>query len=146
MVTGLCLIILMMAKFWPETRTGQWLHRMLVEEVLAMAARIERKHLVFLVIGLFAMQSFAMVMTADMAVLAALDLASYVDVVLTAWTVAALARVKGLGMWTMRWRHFGARGRARVIGRRARRRPRTPMGHRAPANDDDGARVVLLAA
>jgi len=145
--TGLCLIVLMLAKFWPETRTGQWLHRTLVEEPLAMAARVERKHLIFLVIGLFAMQSFAMVMSADMAMLAALDLASYVDAALTVWTVAALARVKGAGGWLAGWRRFGrARGSRRSVGQRARRRRRLPMARRAPVNDDDAAVAAPFAA
>lgn len=114
---------------------------------LALLARIERRHLIFLVIGLFVMQSFAMVMTADLAVVAALDIATYVDAALTVWTVAALTRIRGAGAWTAGWLRAGRRrGLRPTAAQRMPRRHRLPMPLRAPANDDEDGPARPLAA
>ncbi len=142
MITGLFLLAALMMKLWPDTPFGAWLHRTMIVFPLQIVERIERKHLIFLVIGLFVIQSFAMVVTADVAVLAALDIATYVDVILAGWTVAAIARTRG---------SFTAFvGRFSVLlprnGQRARRRRRLPMAQRRQANDDDADGGWALAA
>jgi len=146
MIAGLLALLMLMMVRWPDLPTSRWLHRTFVSWPLEMIERIERRHVIFLLVGLIAIQGFAMVMRADMAVLAALDLATYFDVAITAWTVAAMTRVKG------HWSVWADRFRIPLAAMRLRRAPRTrrarrsPMGMRQPANDDEPDAALRRAA
>lgn len=144
MVWGLLLIAMAVMKAWPETPSAQWLHQTLVERPLALIDRMERRHLVFLVIGLFVFQSFAMAgIAVDLGWVMAIDVSAFVDVMITVWTVAALTRSRGA------WTAIRAR-LPRLIGRqtrpRARRRRARAAIQRKAANDDDGHGAFAVAA
>jgi hypothetical protein len=94
MAAGLFLLAVLIAKSFPATPTGRWLHLYLVEVPLQSASRLETKHLVFVLIGLFAWQAFALAVPIDLALVAAWDLAIYVDAVACVSTVALITRGK----------------------------------------------------
>ena len=77
----------------PDTPAARWLHRHCVEELLDLAGRLERKHILFLVVGLVSIQAFAMTLPAELAVAMAWDVTAYVDLVIAGWTLSAFARV-----------------------------------------------------
>jgi len=129
----------------PDTPAARWLHRHCVEELLDLAGRLERKHILFLVVGLVSIQAFAMTLPAELAVAMAWDVTAYVDLVIAGWTLSAFARVRSMKAWV------GMKVRAsllRLHRRRVRpRRVRRPVESRGAANDDDPApaRVALAA-
>lgn len=126
----------------PETPVARRLHATFVEEPLDLAARFERKHILFLLVGLVALQGFAMTLPADIAILMAWDVTAYVDLLIAGWTLSAFARLRSVKAWIgVQCARFAPR---RYV--RARRiRPSADRG--SPANDDDPApRAVPLAA
>lgn len=138
---GLLLMVMLVMKRWPETQSARWLHHALVEQPLAMAERFERRHLILFFVGLVLLQSVAVIGSAELATLMAIDISVYVDAMITVWTVAALTRVRG--GWT------GIRIRIGLPMRRSprsRRRTSTRPARKAPSNDDDGHGAFALAA
>ena len=129
----------------PDTPAARWLHRHCVEELLDLASRLERKHILFLVVGLVSIQAFAMTLPAELAVAMAWDVTAYVDLVVAVWTFSAFARVRSMKAWVA----MKIRGSLlRLHGRRVRaRRVRRPVESHSAANDDDPApaRVALAA-
>lgn len=126
----------------PETPAARWLHQHCVEEPLLLAERFERKHILFLIVGVIALQGFAMTLPAEMAMIMAWDLTVYVDLMIAGWTLSAFARLRSIKAWM-------ALQAQRVMPRRARaraRRIRRPVARRRPANDDEPARFALLLA
>lgn len=143
MVFALFLVALIAAMiFAPETPIAGWLHRHLVEEPLRLSARLERKHILFLVVGMVALQGFAVTLPAEMAMIMAWDVTVYVDVLIAGWTLSAFARVRSMRAWiTLQIGRLLPR-RARIRARRIRRAVRP----RSAANDDDPAFVALSLA
>lgn len=126
----------------PDTPAARWLHRHLVEEPLRLAERFERKHVLFLVVGLIALQGFAMTSPAEMAMIMAWDATVYVDLLITGWTLSAFARLRSVRAWmTLQTARFLPR-RARVRARRVRR----AVERTRAANDDDPAPSMLPLA
>lgn len=129
--------------FAPETPIARWLHRHMVEEPLRIAERIERKHLLFLVVGMIALQGFAMALPAEMAMIMAWDLTVYVDLLIASWTLSAFARLRSMRAWmALQASRFRPRRRARIRARRLRR----PAEKRGAANDDDPAPIAVPLA
>lgn len=118
----------------PETPAARWLHRHMVEEPLRLAERFERKHVLFLVVGLVALQGFAMTLPAEMAMIMAWDLTVYVDLLIAGWTLSAFARLRAFKAW-MAWQVVRIMPRrARIRARRVRRaatQPARAQGRRA---------------
>jgi len=122
--------------FAPETPIARWLHRHMVEEPLRIAGRIERKHLLFVVVGLISLQGFAMALPAEMAMIMAWDITVYVDLLIASWTLAAFVRLRSMRAWmALQASRFRPRRRARIRARRLRR----PAGKRGAANNDHPA-------
>ncbi len=129
--------------FAAETPVARSLHRYLVEEPSRLAARFERKHVLFLIIGLASLQGFAMVFPAEMAMIMAWDVTVYVDMLIASWTLSAFARLRSMRAWmALQMARFRPRRRARVRARRIRR----SAENRHAANDDDPAPAVLTLA
>jgi hypothetical protein len=139
-IWGLLLIAALIMKFWPETPAARWLHRYLVERPMEMVAGIRRRHIIFLIIGLAVMYSFAEIGAPHLGVIAALDISAYVDVMITVATVAMMTRARGS------WTALRARFRPRIIVRRPRSRRTRATVQRTAANDDDRPAAVPLAA
>lgn len=128
--------------FARDTPAARWLHRLCVEGALDLAARVERKHILFLVIGLISIQAFAMTLPADLAIMAAWDVTVYAELLLAGWTLSTFARLRSMKAW------MGLQV-ARFLPRRARsraRRIRRSMERRTAANDDDPAPLVFALA
>jgi len=126
----------------PDTPAARWLHRHLVEEPLRLAERFERKHVLFLVVGLIALQGFAMTLPAEMAMIMAWDATVYIDLLIAGWTLSAFARLRSVRAWmTLQTPRFLPR-RARTRARRVRR----AIERSRAANDDDPAPAILPLA
>jgi len=134
-------------RLFPETPTARFLHRWLAEKPAAWLARIERKHVIFLVLAalLVVVLRDAVPMVAgasDLALFAMWDASVYLDVVMAAWTIAALARGRsGWALVRLRLDRLVTRRRPRAARPRARR----TRAVRPVANDDDGDGLVLAA-
>jgi hypothetical protein len=85
-------ILMLAGRLFPETPFGAWCNVAVTERLCDLIGRIERKHIVALVIGLVALQVFALAMPLDMAFAAMFDAATYIDVVMAAWAAHALNR------------------------------------------------------
>lgn len=120
----------------PETAIAAWLHRHSVAEPLRLASQLERKHILFLVVGLIALQGFAMTLPAEMAMIMAWDMTVYVDLLIAGWTLSAFARLRSVRAWMVlqatRFMPRRARARARRIRRAAQRRRAANDDHPAP--------------
>lgn len=128
--------------FAPATQIARWLHCHLVEEPLRLAARFERKHILFLFVGLIALQGFAMALPAEMAMIMAWDVTVYVDMLIAGWTLSAFARFRSMKAWIgLQARRFIPR-RRRIRARRIRRAAES----RRAANDDDPAPFAMPLA
>jgi hypothetical protein len=124
-------------RLFPKTELGRWLSFYLVELPCEKLAKFERKHMIFLVFGIFMVQGFAMVVSVDLAVIAALDLSLYIDAALSVATVAAVTRISSA--WNVvASKYLGA------IANLVKRKPRAVKSKTAvsksalkPSNDDD---------
>ncbi|HWT42438.1 MAG TPA: hypothetical protein VN152_07305 [Sphingopyxis sp.] len=122
--------------FARDTDAARWMHRAMVEEPLRLFERLERKHILFLIVGLFAIQAYAAVLPAELAVALAWDMTAYVDAMIATWALSTFARIRSMKAWVAvrmavllsPFRRFRARAR--------RIRPLRP-DMRKPANDDD---------
>lgn len=122
--------------FARDTDAARWMHRAMVEEPLRLFERLERKHILFLIVGLFAIQAYAAVLPAELAVALAWDMTAYVDAMIATWALSTFARIRSMKAWVAvrmavllsPFRRFRARAR--------RIRPLRPDMCK-PANDDD---------
>jgi hypothetical protein len=122
--------------FARDTDAARWLHRTTVEEPLRLFERLERKHILFLVVGLFAIQAYAAVLPAELAVALAWDMTAYVDAMIATWALSTFARIRSMKAWVaVRMAALLAPFR-RLRARARRTRPIRP-DTRKPANDDD---------
>lgn len=129
----------------PDTDAARWLHRATVEEPIRLVERLERKHILFLIVGLFAIQAYAAVLPAELAIALAWDMTAYVDAMIATWALSTFARIRSMRAWVA-VRMAAMLAPFRRLRTRARRsRPVRPDAHKAPANDDDPW-LVLMAA
>jgi len=143
MIWGLALMAMLVMKLWPETPAGRWLHECLVERPVELASKIKRRHIIFLIIGLAVMYAFAEIGMPHLGVVMALDVSAYVDILITAMTVAAVARTRG--GWAALRARFTRSTAVRKAPRPRSRRTRTIV-RRPASNDDDGHGDYALAA
>jgi hypothetical protein len=147
---GLCLTLIVVMRFAPQSTLGRWLHLNLVHEPLARAAGLERHHLIFLVIAgvmlLAVGETIAIYGTFEWAMISAFDLSVYLDGVVVTVTLAAAARLRTMATalrtrvtrvcsWLPR---AARRRRTRCVAKRS--------VARSSANDDDHPAVAPLAA
>ena len=138
-LTALLALAMLVMRLFPRTPAARWLHLHMVELPLALAGRLERKHILFLVVGIAAAQPLMMMGAADLAMIAAWDMAIYADVAIAVYAAAALARTRAA------IHHLRSRTRSWLRGRPVTRaRPRTPSARRRrpeqpakPSNDDE---------
>lgn len=147
-IYGLLLALMAVMKLAPHSGAGRLLNRQLVELPLALFARMERHHLIFvLVVAALLMAGTEVLVglgSVDFALVYALDLSLYIDGLLAAMALASLTRTKsGVTALRLGAASLGARLR-RVMGRR-RVRTAVPRRDGPPANDDDHP-VIAAAA
>lgn len=134
-------------RLFPETPTARFLHRWLAEKPAAWIDAIRRKHVIFLLltIGMVLVLREAAPMLAgssELALFGLWDASVYLDVVLAAWTIAALGRGR-IGWTAVRAKLVAMIARRRTRAPRARARRSRPV--RPVANDDDGHGAALAA-
>jgi hypothetical protein len=141
---GLATFVMML---FPRTPAARWLHLHMVELPLALIARLERKHILFLLVGIAAAQPLMMMGAADLAAVIAWDMAIYFDVAIAAYAAAALARTRAA------WRHLRSRTAYWIRRPFTRARSRAPSAPRRrpdqapkPSNDDDRPALPLRLA
>ncbi len=143
MFISLCAALAMPLLF-PRTPVGVWFKRLLVDRPAAFLARVTFIKVLLLLVMVVASIAFIQAFPAELAWLAAADVATYVEIVAAIGLAAAGVRIRGfrlqlpslaarLRQWiTQPGRAFEAIGRARSQPRRARV-PRPPR-----ADDGDG--------
>lgn len=146
-IYGLLLALMAVMKLAPHSGAGRLLNRQLVELPLALFARMERHHLIFvLVVAALLMAGTEVLVglgTVDFALVYALDMSLYIDGLLATMALASLARTKsGVTALRLGAASLGARMR-RTFGRRKTRNARPPRA--SGANDDDHPAVALAA-
>lgn len=141
MLTGLFAMSILIMTLFPATPLARSLHRWLVEWPLDMASRMERRHVLVILILLFAGQSLALIGGTELAIAYAVDMSVYADALLLSYLAGAAVRLRN-GWWVAR----PALGRlASAIARpRARARRTKPAARRpdAASNDDDPAWIL----
>jgi len=148
-MTGYAVFIALMLvmKLAPRSTLGHWLNAGLVERPLAHMATMNRRKAMFLLVllglTLFATDLLFVLGSYDLLTLYVWDLTMYLDVVVIAYALAAVARARSGVKWlaskaVMRLR-LKARSRARRSRPAVRRQDRS-------ANDDDPAPARLAAA
>lgn len=128
-----------------DTDAARWLHRATVEEPLSLFDRLERKHILFLVVGLFAIQAYAAVLPAELAVALAWDMTAYVDAMIATWALSTFARFRSIRA-LIAVRIAALLGPFSRLRKRARRsRPLRSDGRKPAANDDDPWPMLMAA-
>ena len=123
--------------FAPDTDVARWLHRSTVEEPIGLIERLERKHILFLIVGLFAIQAYAAVLPAELAIALAWDMTAYVDAMIATWALSTFARFHSMKAWaSVRMAALLAPFR-RLRVRARRNRPVRSDTRKPAANDDD---------
>ena len=131
--------------FARDTDAARWLHRATVEEPLSLFDRLERKHILFLVVGLFAIQAYAAVLPAELAVALAWDMTAYIDAMIATWALSTFARFRSIRA-LIAVRIATLLGPFSRLRKRARRsRPLRSDGRKPAANDDDPWPVLMAA-
>jgi hypothetical protein len=138
MLSGLLGLTILVMTLFPETALGQSLHRYLVEIPLQIADRIERKHVLLVLIMLCSFQTFAMLPTAELAMAYAVDLSLYADAVVATSLAAFSGRLKGA---LAALKNYAGSSLSTIlrISPRARRSRRKGLALKKPSNDDDPA-------
>jgi hypothetical protein len=143
---GFMIAVALVLRLAPQSPAGRLLNRHLVERPLSVLGRMQRHHVIALliIIGLLAGSGEMIVAMGgmDVAMIYAIDLSIYIDGLLATLALASLARTRS-GFALMRSALFSRQRRA--FGRRRVRQPRKP-GHRSSANDDEHPAVRPLAA
>ncbi|HEX8193233.1 MAG TPA: hypothetical protein VF552_10060 [Allosphingosinicella sp.] len=144
MLTGFLAFAILVIRLFPETPFARALQLFLVEAPLAFAKRIERQHLILLVLLLCMGQTLALLGSAELALAYAVDMSLYADAVIMTTFAAYAARFKAA------WRHVRAATLRLVtrIARPRRRDVRTKAAARRPAppsNDDEPAPALIAA-
>ena len=147
MFTALMVLAIAVARLFPDTATGRFLHRWLAEKPAAWIEGIQRKHVIFLLLTISAVVLLReaapmLASTGELALFGIWDASVYLDVVLAAWTIAALGRGR-IGWRVMRAKLVMMIARRRIRAPRPRARRSRPV--RPVANDDDGNGAVLAA-
>lgn len=145
MLIGLFALAIVVMKLFPETALGEALHRFLVEIPLSIAERLERKHIILVVILVCSFQTLALVPTTELAMAVAADMALYADAVLATSIAAFASRIKGA--WTA-FKNLVSRcfpKGLRMSGRARRSRPSRDTAKK-PSNDDEPAWQLIAQA
>lgn len=136
-------------RFFPETAFARLLHFHLVEEPTARLSKLERHHLLFLMIAvamLFAgSEVIAILGSADMAFSIAWDMSLYFDAVAVAAAVAAARQIRiavRLARSSLNVRTVLPLGRPHKRERKSRPQPSTP----ASGNENDPSWAFAIAA
>ena len=131
--------------FAPGTDAARWLHRTTVEEPIRLVERLERRHILFLVVGLFAIQAYAAVLPAELAVALAWDMTAYVDAMIATWALSTFARIRSMRAWVAVRLAAMLAPFGRLRARARRNRPVRPDARKPAANDDDPWPVLMAA-
>lgn len=145
MLTGLLALVILVIKLFPDTALARSLHRWLVEWPVEMAGRIERKHIILVVILLCAGQTLAIAGSAELALAYAMDMSLYLDTMLAAFIAAAAARLKAAAA-AFRQAVLSVAARIRRPRPRTRRRRPSIPRPRKPSNDDHPVEMPILQA
>lgn len=142
---GLCVALMLVMRLAPDSGLGRWLNRCLVAEPLALVARIERHHLIFvIVVAVMALAAGeVLAIYGPLASAAAMDISIYLDVTAVTIALATVARLRS-ALQSVQVKLAGL-----PVPRRAARRRRTRAAGKRPgksANDDDPAFGFHLAA
>lgn len=144
MLTGLFAIALLIAKLFPTTPSGRWLHLTLVETPVVWLSRVERKHVIFMLILLFAGQALAMAAPLELVLIYAFDVSVYLDVVVAVGTFSAANRAK-LAWTTLKAAVMRAvTPRSFVVAQRSRPRTIRARVRKMPANQNDEGRAATF--
>lgn len=85
---------LLIARLFPQTPTGRWLHWLLVDEPMRIVSRLTMRDVVLAIVVVLAFQAFAVTFTMDLALIAAVDTTAYLEVATAVWSAAALAKAR----------------------------------------------------
>ncbi|WBO22091.1 hypothetical protein [Sphingomonas abietis] len=138
---------MLIGAIFPDTPFGTWCREATTAKIIRLLGRIERKHIIMLLIGLIALQAFAAAMPLDMALIGMVDAATYIDALLVIGTMATLRRTSLI--WaSMRHRLPLMQGRNRRAPQRRQRnrRDRRTKPSNIAANDDADDHGQMLAA
>lgn len=146
MLAGILGLVILFIKLFPKTPFGRLLHYGFVELPLSLAYRLERKHIILIVVILCAGQSLALLGSAELAMAYAVDMSIYADAVLATTIASAVTRLKG-PWWAFK------DGLVRLVGGLSRPRLRSRSTKSAILrsnktsndNDPDGAWLAYAA-
>lgn len=149
MLTGCLVAAVLAAKLFPDTPTGAWLHRLLVEAPARWCASLRLRHVLFLVAAVGLAFSLGPVGSSPEVLLLAADMSVYLDALLAVAAVAALMGSRAA--WTaVRAALADVCGRTAAVfgrsrGRTAPRRRRSPVTSTGGGDDPDPAWAVAFA-
>ena len=120
----------------PETPTAQLLDRWLAQQPARLLLKVERRHLIFILVAALSAQALLSVGLPDLALAAAWDVSTYLDILLVTWTLAAVTNLKAGGIAAQKSLRITRNRRLARTRPRAKRRLRSTTEPRS-ANDDD---------
>lgn len=145
MLTSFLVIATVVMWIWPKTPTARWLRRILVDAPLALAARLERRHVVFLLLIALVLplgaEFFLATGSADVAVALLWQASAWLDASLAVAAMTALGRGGAAIVHATRLVRCIAR---RGIGRRPRVR-RRPAGRPQSKDEPHGPFVPAMS-
>jgi hypothetical protein len=130
------------AKFTPETPLGRQSHRWLVEAPARWLSAVSLPKLVFALALLAALCTFGMAFAGELALVAAIDVATYAEIVAALWIAASRIRVAT----TARLVVSAVLGPMRFWRGRAPRAHRLSRRRRPPSPDDEPVWPTLAMA
>ncbi|MCW3796806.1 hypothetical protein OMW55_03170 [Sphingomonas sp. BN140010] len=135
MILGFLLFAAAAVRFFPDTPFARTLVKYLVELPMDAMRKLERRHIILVVILLCAGQSLAILGSAELALAYAVDMSVYYDLLICAWTGSALNSLRtSLSSLRLHLKRPARRGRG---NQRQSRGPARTARTAQPANDDD---------
>lgn len=145
-IIGILTFAAILIRFFPKTRSGIFMHHYLVELPARVISKTERKHIIFMVLGLLMIQGFASVASIDLAILAALDASLYIDIMISVGVTAAVTRTKSVWAYVKCKMQNLLPHRIRPSVRVSKTKPRRKGTGASPSNDDERQELFALAA
>jgi len=147
---AILIVTMLVMKLAPHSPAGRWLNHVLVELPLRLFGKMQRHHLIFLVvIVMLAMVGTELIFalgSVDVAVLYALDVSLYVDGLLMTVAVASLVRTRSAAATLRASATVLVARLRRRFGRRRVRSACVRREGRGAANEDEPAPAWSLAA
>jgi hypothetical protein len=148
MATGLLILLTLVIRLFPDTPAGKWLHFHVVELSLKTLEKFELKYLILVPLIPILAYGFALSLPVDLAMIMALDMTLYVDIMMAGYAASIGLRTRAmmdrLRLTISAFLKLPAKMRKSKPRAKANKRVKKPMTVAENDNDDGREQSLIL--